>query len=211
MSYYGAQGLIYSLQNWGVFEVVLPFLLIFTIVFAVLEKIKLLSRNKRQNRKYSSLIALVMAFSVIIPHVTDSYYYGFDVVKVINHALPQVALLLVAIVMMLLTIGLWTGKTQHGGYGVGVWFTMISVVIVVVIFIASIGIYNPPYWLMDMLNSDVIALVIAILVFGIVIKWISSPAKKKDKNHGDGDKNSSGKLAEFLQSAQEDSENDDED
>ncbi|MFP4118644.1 MAG: hypothetical protein ACLFTH_01160 [Candidatus Woesearchaeota archaeon] len=196
--FYGAQGLIHSLQQWGVIDVILPFILIFTIVFAVLEKIQLLSKDEGQNRKYSAIIAIVMAFAVVVPHVTGSYYYGFDVVEIINKALPQVGLLLVAIVMMLLTIGLWTGKTPSGDKGAGVWFTMISAAIVIIIFVASIGWWQAPYWLMRLLNSDIIALVIAILVFGLVIKWISSPGKKSEDNK----KNSAMKnFAEFLGSA----------
>ncbi|MGM5481035.1 MAG: hypothetical protein ACQESE_01350 [Nanobdellota archaeon] len=193
--YYGAQGLIHSLQQWGVIDVILPFILIFTIVFAVLEKIQLLSKDEGQNRKYSTIIAIVMAFAVVVPHVTGGYYYGFDAVEVINQALPQVGLLLVAIVMMLLTIGLWIGKTPSGAKGAGVWFTMISAGIVIAIFVASIGWWRAPYWLMRLLNSDIIALVIAILVFGLVIKWISSPEKKKESK----DKTSAVKnFTEFL-------------
>ncbi|MFW5865559.1 MAG: hypothetical protein ACOCU6_00520, partial [Nanoarchaeota archaeon] len=116
----------------------------------------------------------------------SQFFGGKSVVLIINDALPQVGLLLVAIVMMLLTIGLWTGKSPDGSKGSGVWFTMISMAIVVIIFVASMGWWQAPYWIMNLLHSDVIALVIAILVFGLIIKWISSPGKKennkKDKN-----------------------------
>ncbi|MGM5479939.1 MAG: hypothetical protein ACQESC_00595 [Nanobdellota archaeon] len=202
---YGAQNLIQTMQGYGIFDVILPFILIFTIVFAVLEKIKLLSKEDGRNRKYSSMIALVMSMSVIVQHVLgygSRFFGGESVVTIINNALPQVSLLLVAIVMMLLTIGLWTGKRADGSKGAGAWFTLISAALVVIIFVASIGWWNAPYWLTGLLNSQVIALVIAILIFGLIIKWISSPEKKdKDKKKdnkamenfkeflgGDGDK-----------------------
>ena len=51
-----------TLDSIGFYTVALPFLLIFTIVFAMLEKIKLFGP---QSRKFNMLIALVMAFLVI--------------------------------------------------------------------------------------------------------------------------------------------------
>lgn len=179
---YGFQGMIYTLEQWGVVDVILPFILIFTIVFAVLEQTKVLGGDdKAKNKKYSMMVGLVMAFAVVVPHVTGSYYYGFDAVEIINRALPKVGLLLVAIVMMLLTIGLWTGKKADGSKGPGVWFTLISGAIVIAIFIASLGWWQVPYWLMWILRSDVLALVIAILVFGLIIKWISGDDSSKEK------------------------------
>jgi len=178
---YGFQGMVYSLEQWGVIDVILPFILIFTIVFAILEQAKILGKDKEKNKKYSMMVSLVMAFSVVVPHITGSYYYGFDAVTIINKALPQIGLLLVAIVMMLLTMGLWTGKKADGSKGPGIWFTLVSGAIVVAIFIASFGWWQVPYWLMWILRSDVLALIVAILVFGLIIKWISGDSTSKKK------------------------------
>lgn len=186
---YGFQGMIYTLEQWGVIDVILPFILIFTIVFAVLEQTKILGgEDKGKNKKYSMMVALVMAFAVVVPHVTGSYYYGFDAVEIINKALPKVGLLLVAIVMMLLTIGLWTGKKADGSKGNGVWFTLVSGAIVIGIFLASLGWWSVPYWLMWILTSDVLALVIAILVFGLIIKWISGDSESADDKKAKAEK-----------------------
>lgn len=192
----GFDNMIYTFQQWGVIDVILPFILIFTIVFAVLEKTKILGEKDYQVRKYAAIIAMVTAFAVVVPHITGAYYYGFDAVQVINNALPQVGLLLVAIVMMLLTIGLWTGKKADGTKGAGVWFTMTSVFIVIAIFVASLGWWNVPRWMFFALNSELIALVIAILVFGIIINFIAKgddPANKKEKKPLSKD------FQEFLQ------------
>lgn len=180
MAVFGFDNMIYTFQQWGVIDVILPFILIFTIVFAVLEKTKILGEKDYQVRKYAAIIAMVCAFAVVVPHITGNYYYGFDAVEVINNALPQVGLLLVAIVMMLLTIGLWTGKKADGTKGIGVWFTMISVLIVIAIFVASMGWWQVPRWLWFTLNSELIALVVAILVFGIIINFIAKGEKKDD-------------------------------
>jgi len=191
----GFDNMIYTFQQWGVIDVILPFILIFTIVFAVLEKTKILGEKDYQVRKYAAIIAMVTAFAVVVPHITGAYYYGFDAVEVINKALPQVGLLLVAIVMMLLTIGLWTGKKANGEKGAGVWFTMASVAIVIAIFVASLGWWNVPNWLWFSLNSELIALVVAILVFGVIINFIAKGEEKEKKDK----KPVSKSLQEFLE------------
>ncbi len=198
---YGFQDLIFMLDAVGVVDVILPFILIFAIVFAVLEKTKILGKEDHQVRKYATIIALVLAFAVIIPHVTGSYYYGFDAVEIINKALPGVGLLLVAIVMMLLTIGLWTGKAPDGSKGMGVWFTMISGLIVIAIFIGSIGWWQVPYWVWGILNSSFIPFVIAILVFGLIIKFIAGPSQSESEK---SKSKSTGKLLEEFLAGRDD-------
>jgi len=176
----GFETLIYALENWGVSKVILPFILIFTIVFATIEKAQILSKEEAKNKKYAIVVALVVAFAVVIPHVTGAYYYGFDVVEIINNALPQVGLLLVSIVMMLLTIGLWGVKLKTGS-GMKNWFIWASMGIVVFIFLSSMNWINSPYWIRNLLTQDVIALVMAILVFGIIINFIISDSEDLTK------------------------------
>lgn len=165
--------LIYTLDQWGVADVILPFILIFTIVFAIIERTQLLGKDEQKNKKYAMVVALVMALGVVIPHVMGYNYYGFDVVHIINETLPQISLLLVAIVMLMLTLGLWTNKKPDGSKGIGVWFTLGSGAIVVGIFLASLGVWIVPNWMWNILHSDVISLVIAILVFGLIVKFIA--------------------------------------
>jgi hypothetical protein len=194
MAAYGFNSLIFALERWGVLDVILPFILIFTIVFATIERTKLLSTDAAKNKKYGTVIAMVVAFASIVPHVTGNNFYGIDIVLIINRALPQVSLLLVAIVMMLLTLGLWTGEKADGKKGIGIWFTLASGIIVIAIFISSIGWWQVPTWLWRLLNSDIIPLVVAILVFGLIIKFIAGDDKKEDKKSYDF----KGDVAKFL-------------
>src|SRR3989338_5582651 len=58
------------LDKVGVFDVVLPFLLVFTIIFALLEKTRVFGTEKISGEEYTkkqlnSLVAFVMAFFVI--------------------------------------------------------------------------------------------------------------------------------------------------
>lgn len=188
------QNLIYILQAWEFDVVILPFILIFAIVFAVLEKTKVLGKTDEQSRRYATVVAFVVALSAVFSHYQGLYIGQYSVVEHIARALPGVALLLVAIVMMLLTIGLWTGKKPDGSKGIGAWFTMLSGIIVIGIFLASFGWWNVPNWLWFILNSEVLALVIAIIVFGLIIRFIAGPGdKSKDK-----EKNKRGKAAQAM-------------
>ena len=60
------QDFIMLLDAWGVTDVLIPFILVFTIVFAVLQKTKILGDGKKN---YNVMIALVMALAVVIPHI----------------------------------------------------------------------------------------------------------------------------------------------
>ncbi len=198
--YYGFDGMIQSLQQWGVFEVLLPFILIFTIVFAVLEKTKVLGKEKHQVKKYGSVVALVVALSVVFSHFYGVvFFHGKTIVEVINQSLAGIGLLLVAIVMMLLTIGLWTGKTPDGSKGIGIWFTLISGLTVLGIFLTSMGTFQNASFIWRILNSDVMPLIVAVLVFGLIIKFIAADEKTPEER----EKKSAAKgLKDFFESDQ---------
>ena len=85
-----------ELNNLGVMDSLLPFLLIFTIVFAVLEKTKIIGEGKKQ---FNVIIALVISLMVVIPHVTGNYPPGQDAVQTINNALPNVSVVIIAVMV----------------------------------------------------------------------------------------------------------------
>jgi hypothetical protein len=146
---------------------ILPFLLIFTIIFAVLQKIKILGEGKK---KFNVIIALVIALSVIIPHLTGSYPYGYDVVDLINIIIPQISLVAVTFVMLLLLTGIfaprWVSKSIAG------ILAMISFVAVLVIFGGALEWWESG-WLYGYFGEETISLVLIILVFGIIIWFIT--------------------------------------
>ena len=95
------RGMINVLGQIGIYDVVLPFLLVFTIVFAVLEKTKILGVEKYQGEVYpkkqlNAITAFVIAFLVIA---------STRLVSLINEALANTVILLILSVMFLLLIG----------------------------------------------------------------------------------------------------------
>jgi len=181
------------LKDIGIFDVFLPFVLIFTIVFAVLQKIKLFD-DKRVN----TMIALVMGLATIAPHVLmgtpapDSVLSNGlpDVVEIINGAIPGVSVVVVAILMALIVIGVMGKRVELGDSSLSGWIALISFAVVIVIFLAAAGVFKHPTLNRTIsANPDLVALVVVILVFAIVIWFIT-------KDDGDQTKMSKEKFGE---------------
>lgn len=161
------EGALYTLERLGLTDVILPFILVFTIVFAVLQKAKIFGA---ESKKYNVVVALVVGLLVVIPHVTGRYPPGADVVEIINEAIPAVSVLLIAVVMFLVLIGIFF-EPKAGGW-VSSIVLLLSILAVVWIFGKAAGWwYRMPFWLDD---PDVQALVIIILVFGIIVWFITA-------------------------------------
>lgn len=189
MAYWDFRNLMYSLENMGILDVLLPFTLIFTIVFAVLQKTMILGKDEKERprKNFNVIVSLAMALAVVIPHVTGRYPPNQDVVTIINNALPNVSLIAVAIVMVLLIIGVFGKRMDIGESKVGGLFAILAILIVAVIFMAAAGIFDRAYlpnWLYFIYDPQFQALVIAILVFGLIIGWItkSDDSDLKDKD-----------------------------
>jgi hypothetical protein len=175
---------IYSLQNWGLSDVILPFILVFTIVFAIMQKVKPLGEEKGRTKPFNVVIALVLALSVVIPHVLGYYPPNADIVNIINSALPQVSVVLVAILMVLLIVGLFGGKAQWGS-GLSGWIAFASTILIIYIFGRAAGWFEYlPDWLYWLDNPDTQAMIIVIAVFAIIIWYITkdeTPPEKRGK------------------------------
>lgn len=159
---------IWMLQEAGVADVLLPFVLVFTIVFAILEKTKILGeRNDRPVSNINAMVALVMGFSVVFPHVLRYYSPDRDPVIIINSSLPSVAIIIIAIVMVMMMIGLMSDKEPKiSGSG---WVSNVAVggaiLAVAFIFLSNSGFLNLHLYITRGTQSAVVAL----LIFGIII------------------------------------------
>ena len=92
------------LESFGFFDVVLPFLLVFTLVFAILEKTKILGVNddtaKTAKKNINAMVAFAIGLFVVLA------------TQVIKESLPLVALVLVIIISLLLLVGSFHGKQE---------------------------------------------------------------------------------------------------
>ncbi|MBW2965671.1 hypothetical protein KY342_01045 [Candidatus Woesearchaeota archaeon] len=176
---YGLDYFIQLLESWGVADILLPFLLIFTIVFAVLQKTKILGEGKKN---FNVVIALVVALSVVIPHVIGTYPPEADVVDIINTIIPQISLVAVAFIMLLILTGIFTPRwVSRSIAGILAFISFIAVFVI----IGSALNWWESGWLYDIFGEETIALLVVILVFGVIIWFITrepgGPAEKATK------------------------------
>ena len=176
--------IIQTLQYWGLSDIIVPFILVFTIVFAVLENIKILPE-----KRFNVIVALAMALAVVVPHVTNSYPGDADVVNIINESLPSVGVIVIGIMMTLLLIGTFGWKFA----GTSVLNPIIAIgafLTVLYIFGRSAGWYPYGYGFMDWLDlyisPETWSLFVIILVFGLLVYFIVRPEPKQTDKGGWG-------------------------
>ncbi|MBI2129120.1 hypothetical protein HYU07_02680 [Candidatus Woesearchaeota archaeon] len=182
---------ITRLEDLGLTDVLLPFLLIFTIIFAIFQKSKILGSDKQN---FNVIIALIVSLLVVIPHVTGNYPANADPVQIINQSIPNVAVVIVAILMVLMLMGVfgveftWAGKITGG-------IVILALLIVIAIFGKAANWWGEgvslPWWLRWLEDPNTQTLVVVIIVFGIIIWFIT---RSGQQTQGSGFLEEFGKL-----------------
>ena len=158
-----------NLEGYGFFDVALPFLLVFTVIYAILQKVNIFGPN---SKNINVVVALVTAFFVIRTPL---------VATVLSQLLPRVSTLVLIIIMSLIVLGIFgfRGDTSTG----------IVMILALVLTLAGLGwsIYaslpgvSLPSWLR--VTRDDVYLLVALAVGAGLIFWI---VKGDDKNDEDG-------------------------
>jgi len=173
------QDVVQNLEDIGFYDVALPFLLIFTITFAILQKIKIFGE---QSKNFNAVIALVMAFLVVRSNA---------IVEIMNTFLPKISLLSLVIVVTLLLIGILFSKESSGVTGaLGGWGIILTLIGVAIAFFSSTGAFGLtlPSWL-NITGSDryfLIALLLFFLIFVYHTAGTETSEKSFMKNLGEG-------------------------
>lgn len=124
--------MIEFLDRIGIYDVILPFLLVFTAMFAILEKTKILGMEKIDGKEYTrknqnAMLAFVISFLVVA---------SSELVRTINEAMANfVILILLGISFMMLVGSLQTGDKEFALSGG--WKTAFYVIF----FIGIMGIF----------------------------------------------------------------------
>lgn len=133
-------------QKFGLFDVLLPFLLVFTIVFAILEKTMILGTEEkgkdRPKKNLNSMVAFVVAMLVVASN---------KVVTALQVAIPNIVLMIVVSISFLMMIGTFaaTGefdlKSKHKGY----YGTLVAIMFigVILIFLYAVKLESGVSWL----------------------------------------------------------------
>jgi len=165
----------------GLYDVILPFLLVFTLVFGVLEKSKILGTEKGADDKtytrknLNAMIAFITGFFVVA---------SAQLVELVNVLVSRVALILVILVMLMLLIASFHKQQGDDGFelkGMQGWLSGIVVVAVVLIFLDGVGWLTPAwYYVTGYWNSTFMGTVLLlIIVVGFIVYLTREPGKKK--------------------------------
>lgn len=177
MAYLGGfQTLATYFQAYGVMDFLIPFILVFTIVFAVMQKTQILGDKKN----FNVIIAFVLALLFVAPHVMGSYPLGYDPVQIMNETLPSISLVAVAAIMLLLLMGIFGTGFADAAKPI---IAIIAIGFVVYIFGASLNVWRGPYDVFYWWTAEVTELLIIILVFGLIVWFIT-----KEPSQGEGQK-----------------------
>lgn len=176
------QQTIYGLEQYGLTDVLLPFLLVFAVVFAILQKVKIFGSGKKN---INVILSLVIGLLVVIPHVTNSYPPGQDVVEIMNSAIPNISIILIAIVMLLILVGVFGSEVSIAGTSLAGWIALASFLVVGYIFGRSAGWFQYwPNWLGWLDDPNTQALVVILLVFGVLIWFVTKEPNSRDDKAG---------------------------
>jgi len=160
----------YLLDGYDFYEFVLPFLLVFSIIFAILEKTNIFSKkdptdknNVIPNTNVNLVVSIVIAFIVIA---------NTEIVWIINNYLSKMALFLIILVIFLLSVGVISGRTVESGEN-SWWIFVIAGIAVVWALGPTLG-FELPYWIeSNFLQSGLIVFLVIII---LIIKYFRSPS-----------------------------------
>jgi hypothetical protein len=181
---------IQFLDRLGVYEILLPFLLIFTLIYAVLEKSKIFGTEKIGDTEYTkknlnSMFAFVVSFLVVA---------SSRLVAAINEAVANMVILMLLGICFLLLIGVFhTGKDElEVGKPFKSIFTWLAFIGIILIFLHAIKTADGTPWLffafgfiVKNIDTGAMGALILTVVVVVVMGYITSAPKEKD---ADGDK-----------------------
>jgi hypothetical protein len=171
-------------QRIGIYDVVLPFLLTFTIVFAIFEKSKILGMERTKEGEYTkknlnSMAAFVIAFMVIA---------SSRLVETITSISANIVVLLLLGTFFLLLVGTFYAPKDKEPIALdGGWkttFTVIMFIGIVVVFLDAIKTEAGVSWLDQLFNylgqfwtsTAVAAIILIIFLVVFVAVMVREPA-----------------------------------
>jgi len=168
----------------GIFEIVLPFLFVFTVVFALLEKTRVFGVDRVGSEEYTKKnLNAMAAFSIAFLVIASA-----NIVRIINEVAANMILLLILSVFFLLLVGSFHQEKKEGFFLekgiVRTSFILIMFVGLVVIFLNAIRTQDGKTWLevitgwiRDFGVNDAVPSVILVLVMIGFIAYITQSPK----------------------------------
>jgi len=176
----GFRNVIDFLVTVGVYDVILPFLLVFTIIFAILEKTKILGVEKDKDgrqwtkKNLNAVFAFVSAFLVVA---------SVRLVGAINEIMANVVLLVLLGVCFLMLVGVFYGDKEFTLENHKKWlafFIIIMFTSIVAIFLNALGWLQFIFALFVNFDIEIVGAILFFLIiigFIVFITWDTGPKK----------------------------------
>jgi len=98
--------MFYDLEGSGFYEIALPFILVFAVIFAVLEKVEIFGSN---GKKFNVIIGLVAGFLIIRNEIF---------IEFMNDIIARFSVILIVILAFLIIFGIFGSKAESWSKGV---------------------------------------------------------------------------------------------
>ena len=155
------------MEEYGFYDVVLPFLLVFTLVFATLQKIKIFGK---ESRKYNALIALALALM---------FTAATNLVEALNKYLPIIGVTLAAFLGIMLLLGMFGIKGESQGAKILGWVITGGVILAIGFnYLSNLKGVSSIY---KILGEHAINIIIFGVIIGIIIAVIKGGGEKETK------------------------------
>jgi len=178
------EGALVFMKDFGIFDIVLPFLLVFTVVFGILEKTKIFGIEGDHTRKnLNSMVAFVIGFFVVA---------ASQVVDIIQTALPIVVIFLIFIIAFMVLYG--STMSEEDGKGIDIWNNLdkhkgkfawgIIIALVAVILGAMDMLEDVMNWIFENVGGPGLSAVVLLLVIGIFMWFVVKEKKTNGSESG---------------------------
>lgn len=156
-SYYGGDfgNILADWEALGIFDYMLPFLLIFALIFGILSKVNLFGDN---NKKISGVIALAVALMAL----------RFDVVPLFfSDIFPRLGVALAAVLVFIILLGLFGDPKNRGLLNTLMWASF-GVAILIILQSTEIFFGGGIYRIFDLIPGWLVPVIILIVLVAIV-------------------------------------------
>ncbi len=183
------RGVLNFFVDLGIYDVILPFLLVFGMVFAILDKTRVFGIEKVGEKEFTkkninAIVAFVVAFFVVA---------SAQLVEVITTVSSQFVILLLLIVLFLTLIGSFMDlktlaeKGVHLEKGWNTGFSIAALLGISLILLNALDWLDPIYnFLKDHWDNELVATVVLLLVIIGAIAMMTKDRNDPNSHNGSG-------------------------
>lgn len=166
------------LERFGFFDIILPFILIYAVIYGILAKTQILGNPFDQDvakakfvRSLISLISLSIAFLTV---------GAINIITKLRILIPHIVLYLLSVFLLIISIAAFylplekVDESEYKKYRKSILF--ISIVIFSILTLSSLGIVvieSVEEGIVGLIQSEIFVLIVILLIIFLVIYWLT--------------------------------------